>query len=524
MKFIDEKNKQLLVTARMSDIFNAYSLGERIVYFIKNEQTAIKQPLKNFNQIKIRYPDKIQILAFAYASLFKNLLGNFTFNKAKVLETHEIYGLTRTFNPKISENPFENHIRIEFKFGQLHIVSCGSRGLEPNSFFQIMTVFDTQIWILLVVFTVLVIFCSKHFIGISFKASMLSILKVLLEQGGPFPENKETVNKLKFLFCGTLLAGLVISNAFKSENVYNIVTPRKIISYRTLQELVEDNFKIFSRITHFNYFDIPGTIWRDQNLNQHCFSVFHSSGYGFGETEALPPFKILGPWQEKLNNQSQINPDTLKIFLEPKDLMESVVNCEVIKTFDLNIKEKTFKERFWNNQNKLISQDLHNCNKSGWILPNYLAQQISRSLIKTGKHSDVGTVAYTSPFLYLEINGIFPLSLLNQFSYISTSGLVERWPNFINRTDLSRDTDKTRPTKPNMKGHTQVIFILLGTGLLTAFIGWVGEMSGIVFKCAKSLCALCRLVVWSCKSRLTIKRKIRFRYALRTSVHRKRRH
>ncbi len=43
-----------------------------------------------------------------------------------------------------------------------------------------------------------------------------------------------------------------ISNAFKSENVYNIVTPRKHIPYET-GEFLYDDFKIFKRFTTFDY-------------------------------------------------------------------------------------------------------------------------------------------------------------------------------------------------------------------------------------------------------------------------------
>lgn len=58
---------------------------------------------------------------------------------------------------------------------------------------------------------------------------------------------------MRFLMSGTLLSGLVISNAFKSENVYNIVLPRSQISYYKVDELVEDNVTLYSRITSFHY-------------------------------------------------------------------------------------------------------------------------------------------------------------------------------------------------------------------------------------------------------------------------------
>ncbi len=141
---------------------------------------------------------------------------------------------------------------------------------------------------------------------------------------------------------------------------------------------------------------------------------------------------------------------------------------------------------------------MHICNKSAWILPNYLAQDIFRKLTKSGKHSDVGTHSYSSPFLYVELRGLFPLSLLNQFSKIAASGVIEWWPNFINRTDLSREDDKLPPTKPNMKGHTQVIFIILGSGLSFSLSSMFLELSGSIVKYLKFLCSFICILIQSC--------------------------
>ncbi len=52
---------------------------------------------------------------------------------------------------------------------------------------------------------------------------------------------------------GTLSSGLVLSNAFKNENVYKIVLPRGQISYYNIDELIEDNVTVYSRIQSFNY-------------------------------------------------------------------------------------------------------------------------------------------------------------------------------------------------------------------------------------------------------------------------------
>lgn len=44
-----------------------------------------------------------------------------------------------------------------------------------------------------------------------------------------------------------LLMGIVITNAHKNSNVYNMVIPRRAILYHYFNELIRDKFVIYSR-------------------------------------------------------------------------------------------------------------------------------------------------------------------------------------------------------------------------------------------------------------------------------------
>lgn len=104
---------------------------------------------------------------------------------------------------------------------------------------------------------------------------------------------------------------------------------------------------------------------------------------------------------------------------------------------------------------------MQRCIKTAWILPNYYSQDIARISRKPGKHSDVSTKAYRRPILGFEINGHVLISLLNRFSYILSVGILDWWPNLINRTDLKTQNVNVLSIKPNMSGHTQVFFYRL---------------------------------------------------------------
>lgn len=120
--------------------------------------------------------------------------------------------------------------------------------------------------------------------------------------------------------------------------------------------------------------------------------------------------------------------------------------------------------------------------------------------------------------MYLELSGLFPLYLLIHFSKILQSGLVEWWPNFSKRTDFGRISEKVHPTKPNMRGQTQVIFILLGSGLLIAFVSLVGELNEMIFKSLITLCRFWILTIRNGKNQLGLKEKFWFSRKTRTLV------
>jgi len=314
------------------------------------------------------------------------------------------------------------------------------------------------------------------------------MIKVLLEQGGSFPETKEFTRKFKYPLCGIFLTALVISNAFKSENVYKIVTPRQLISYHTVDELVADEFKIFSRVTQFSYKNRPDNSKYYLNVDKTSVFLIYKHWSVFANSEFADYFEYSeNATEQYLLETSQLHPNISKIFMEPIDLLKPLARVESIfwnfsKTIDFDIMANSLYSRFWKNQNDLILEDLLGCNKSAWILPNYLTQDISRTIQRSNKHSDVVASTYLRPFLCLRMSGLIPLSLQSQFAKMQKSGILDWWPKFINRTDLNKEKSSLPPTKPNMSGHTQVIFFIFCIGVSFGIISMLIESSSLLVK------------------------------------------
>lgn len=89
-----------------------------------------------------------------------------------------------------------------------------------------------------------------------------------------------------------LLSGLVIRNAFQSENVFKVVMPRLQISYFNVDELMEDNITLYSRIEKFQYRYMPGETKPRQRITKDLVDIRKFLGFGsYGYTEAFLTMK-----------------------------------------------------------------------------------------------------------------------------------------------------------------------------------------------------------------------------------------
>ncbi len=297
-----EKEQKVVAFPGRIKAYHDVNLARFIDYYANKETDALKQPLNSLRLLKLKFSDKLQMLGFAYASIYTCFMGNLTSYPAEKFENKDfsffIQFLRRSASiANINYRWFDTALSVDNVLGRLHFVSCGSRGLEAFPFLQFVSVFEWEVWlfILLSIALISAVFAKLYkevWQSINLIAGTFSVYKVLLEQGDPFPASSDTKIQMRFLMCGALLAGLVISNAFKSENVYKIVLPRSHISYYNVDELVEDNVNLYTRIEKFLYmydFCIPSL----SHTSQWDFETCRESSYFiYGSTELKPESNI----------------------------------------------------------------------------------------------------------------------------------------------------------------------------------------------------------------------------------------
>jgi hypothetical protein len=190
-------------------------LTGHIEYFVREETATIQKPLLNFNQMKSKYSDSIQMLAFAYASLYTQLIGNITWTTGRLKLNVNSDGLNFVRSGLLTEFQVETPLgtlQVENKFGILRFVSCGYKVIGDFPLNKFVSVFEISVWKWIAITYIALSISILLLVGKSWSfvcnSGALCFIKVVLEQGDPFPRSLNRIKRFRFVICGTLLAGL----------------------------------------------------------------------------------------------------------------------------------------------------------------------------------------------------------------------------------------------------------------------------------------------------------------------------
>lgn len=143
--------------------------------------------------------------------------------------------------------------------GSYRFVVCGLRGSEAVAFGELVNVFDKFTWVTLLIFICLLALVWKRLVSLSPNISsvntlgnkLVSFVRILLEQGHVTDDCRATSSTKIRVFLGvTLLMSIVLSNGYKSANVYNMILPRQKLRYEYFSDLVADNVSIYTLSKH----------------------------------------------------------------------------------------------------------------------------------------------------------------------------------------------------------------------------------------------------------------------------------
>ncbi|CAL8135793.1 unnamed protein product [Orchesella dallaii] len=459
-------------------------------------------------------------LALAYVHLWFSIMKNATifidkYNRichpltGKILESklnYDARGVSLQEEKLTIYTPHGRALNIYNTMSALRFVSCGRGKMESMAFVELVNVFDSYVWVFVSI-SLVVLVPTIQYIADARKSERLvegrqvtyifkhwlSLLKVLLEQGDPFPMSLLQSNPVRLMMSCVFLVGIVLSNAYKNTNVYNMIVPREPLPYQRFEELMLNKFTVYSRTGSVDIISNN----RIQPLQLFWNGSKSSNKWAGGKPPSATIYKELFTdfyTRQQYKSQSLDSPDnSLQLLrnnyfeaqLHPY-LNISVENRlqEITKFGNLSQKiniapeyRSRFSDLVIKDEEKMLEEFMEQCNKTALILPSFMCQQHKRRLHHLGRRDVfVGKEIYTNPSFSFYLGGLIPPYIVKRLSGMGASGLWEWWTKAIHEgSGLKSYTVNKALRKPTLDGNILVIFALLICGIFVALLCLVIE-------------------------------------------------
>lgn len=458
-------------------------------------------------------------LAVGRSDVFKSLMKNFTFqrNIGKVLvsewcDNGKIYkalnGQKITFNLhiEVKRSMIQSPPRGTFDIAlnnipfRLRFLTCGERSKGSIAYRELINVYTLSVWILILLTTLFVAITIKV-ISKSEKCilfHLLPIIKILLEQGDPFSDSIRNNYHLRWNIGLFLLAALVLSNAYKNDNVYRMISPRTSLPYEKLSQLVQDKVTLYTRAETimFNINNIYPDL--DPNISLLWNSNHEIQGSAFVNSEILTllrraadSHRITRKSVLKLGNdpgvslmhvyeQSRLHPRVKKVLRtllgrvlrEFRSLKDSVFLLSFLDNATWFLKRNIMKS-----ERRIILETIGNCTKTAVLLPEDVAVANAKFLVRQNVPLvHIGQEVYTDPHMDIRFKGTVPPYVYRRLYSLEASGIWDWWTNlFRSHVKIGYWGVTSVPKKPAMDGNILLVFFLLGYGFSVATVMFMLE-------------------------------------------------
>lgn len=422
----------------------------------------------------------LQQVAMEHSKVFEAILGNATF-----VNRHNFDKCARETNGNfefyisIKQHPYK---KTTYKFpyysqeflGSLRIVGCGSQGLSSVAFGELISVFDKSTW----VFTVLMVVGTSIILrllvkGTSLEQNGISVLKILLEQGDPFQESAFEKVALRVFIVLLLLMGIILSNAYKSTNIYNMVVPRQPIPYKYYRELIRDGFKIHSRSA---FIFLEDSVSLTENSPYELLDIYFNEK-GVAVVTEFQLFLV----QIKLGTINQAENKNNKIQYLQKYVK---LNPKVKKEFRKRV-QRQMSNASRHSTNSVIGQlidsgysdlqkiemsimkgSLIRCDKTAVILPDFIGRDWKTELWKHRHISNVflGVETFLETDWMYSFKGLMSTQVTKRFHQIAESGVWKWWIGLLAKDNINFFTSGN-VNAAEMSGNVVIVFAVWGCGL-----------------------------------------------------------
>lgn len=479
-----------------------------------------------------RYASFVDRLALGYAHVWLALLCNYT-----LLSENRMEGSFAKFCSKISfpttqsiEKLEKPHIRVllspyikgmqhfpYFVYDETHrlrFISCGERGFSSIPLKELTNPFDTWVWahILASIASFVISLRSLPEKLRESRSHWLSPLKVLLEQGDPFAddvaqERRTGTDQVKFLLGTFLLMGIVLSNAYKNTNVYNMILPKTPIPYKFFNELIQAKVTIYSRVSSYVAQDMDIRPSRDDETQLLYLNWKEIYVYGTSEITVLSSSEAAASltlyYQDfdlilalATNSSVKIAGMADATIFHPG--VEALVNSKIISWYNktYEAEDMSDSEKLENFRRLLESEkmglgkgeldillgSLRECGQVAAVFPEHNCRRLSRMLrLQTNRnHEFMGKDSIPDVNWLFSIKGLVPRHIITRIKAVFESGMRTRWEELY--MEIDSETGAAQVAAATMGGNVILVFFLWGSGLIAAISGFVSELVYSLFK------------------------------------------
>lgn len=226
--------------------------GDLVSIMLANSRSCESNNFRNIWSKILSEPSLLEKVGMGHSDVFRWLMKNFTLNEKYKKGNCNSQGKFKFFVSVESSQYHKSFILYPYYttdvLNNFRFIGCGHQGMHKLAFKELTNAFSKHTWFALASTIISVSISIKLLWPKTYlSTNLLSIIKVVLEQGDCIPEKIESNSKYRYLGFSLFLMGVVLSNAYKNTNLYNMVVPRKPILYSKFNELLRDNFQIFTR-------------------------------------------------------------------------------------------------------------------------------------------------------------------------------------------------------------------------------------------------------------------------------------
>lgn len=309
---------------------------------------------------------------------------------------------------------------------------------------------------------------------------VISMYRALVEQGDPISDVLLEKRSIKIVFTVYVFMAIILSSAYKNDNVLHMIQARVPLLYKTYEHLVKDNFTLYTRAIiveemFISVFMIE-VLQRNPIINTpHHIGYFVSPNRRFFEdarivSEILRDLRINHKKQRYdigrlLFNTSTMLPDTVRLL---RELHNYSRDQYLNKRFTVHEARQLLLDM----QQRIFIDKLKQCKRVAVLVPYHKAIEYLE-LLRNETHkfiaTSIGDIRYENYRIAFYLAGKTPFNVFQRLDRIKTSGIWNWTGGFvtdmINQRVLVNSYIKNTVTAASLKGNILVIFTVFLVGL-----------------------------------------------------------